>query len=120
MRCGCPFAADSFAGVMANHMLYHVADQHGAVAEVRRVLAPGGAFVAVTNAIDHFAELTPAAGRGDGTATAGAGLASGSAPITAVSCSRPTSTRSCCTSTATSWSCPSPARSSATSAARVT
>jgi SAM-dependent methyltransferase len=54
-----PFATEAFAGVMANHMLYHVADQHGAVAEVRRVLAPGGAFVAVTNAIDHFAELGP-------------------------------------------------------------
>ena len=54
-----PFATDSFAGVMANHMLYHVADQHAAVAEVRRVLATGGAFVAVTNAIDHFAELGP-------------------------------------------------------------
>ena len=54
-----PFATDTFAGVMANHMLYHVADQHGAVAEVRRVLAPGGAFVAVTNALDHFAELSP-------------------------------------------------------------
>jgi SAM-dependent methyltransferase len=54
-----PFATDAFAGVMANHMLYHVADQHGAVAEVRRVLAPGAAFVAVTNALDHFAELTP-------------------------------------------------------------
>ena len=54
-----PFATDVLAGVMANHMLYHVADQHAAVAEVRRVLAPGGSFVAVTNAIDHFAELGP-------------------------------------------------------------
>jgi len=54
-----PFATDAFDGVMANHMLYHVRDQHAAVADVRRVLAPGGAFVAVTNAIDHMAELGP-------------------------------------------------------------
>ena len=53
-----PFATHTFGGVMANHMLYHVADQGRAVAEVRRVLAPGGAFVAVTNAEDHFAEFT--------------------------------------------------------------
>lgn len=52
-----PFASASFGGVMANHMLYHVADQDAAVTEVRRVLDRDGAFVAVTNAVDHFAEL---------------------------------------------------------------
>jgi SAM-dependent methyltransferase len=52
-----PFATGAFGGVMANHMLYHVADQDSAVAEVRRVLADGGSFVAVTNAMDHFAEF---------------------------------------------------------------
>jgi len=53
-----PFATGAFGGVMANHMLYHVADQDAAVAEVRRVLRDGGAFVAVTNAADHFAEFS--------------------------------------------------------------
>jgi ubiquinone/menaquinone biosynthesis C-methylase UbiE len=53
-----PFDVASFDGVMANHMLYHVADQDAAVAEVRRVLVDGGSFVAVTNAVDHFAEFT--------------------------------------------------------------
>jgi SAM-dependent methyltransferase len=52
-----PFDDGAFDGVMANHMLYHVADQDAAVAEVRRVLAGDGTFVAVTNAIDHMAEL---------------------------------------------------------------
>jgi SAM-dependent methyltransferase len=52
-----PFVSGSLAGVMANHMLYHVADQDAALAEVRRVLPPGGSFVASTNAEDHFAEF---------------------------------------------------------------
>jgi len=53
-----PFGSDTFGGVMANHMLYHVADQDAAVAEVRRILTLDGAFVAVTNAVDHFAEFS--------------------------------------------------------------
>ncbi len=36
--------------VLANHMLYHVPQIEGAVAEVHRVLRPGGYFVAATNA----------------------------------------------------------------------
>jgi SAM-dependent methyltransferase len=53
--------------VMANHMLYHVADLHQTLAEVRRVLVPGGTFLVVTNGLDHFVEfdslLGEAAGR---------------------------------------------------------
>ena len=55
--------------VMANHMLYHVADLAGTLAEIRRVLVPGGVLLAVTNGRDHFVEfdrlLGQAAGRPD-------------------------------------------------------
>lgn len=42
-----PFADESFDGVIAMHMLYHVDDPAGAIAEMARVLKPGG-FLAVT------------------------------------------------------------------------
>ena len=55
--------------VMANHMLYHVADLARTLAEIRRVLVPGGVLLAVTNGLDHFVELDrllgQAAGRPD-------------------------------------------------------
>ncbi|HEY1015946.1 MAG TPA: methyltransferase domain-containing protein [Herpetosiphonaceae bacterium] len=38
-----------FDVVIANHMLYHVADRPRAYAEIRRVLRPGGLLVAATN-----------------------------------------------------------------------
>ena len=38
--------------VLANHMLYHVPQIERAVAEIQRVLRPGGRFVAATNARD--------------------------------------------------------------------
>lgn len=38
--------------VLANHMLYHVPQIEEAVAEIHRVLRPGGYFVAATNARD--------------------------------------------------------------------
>ena len=38
--------------VLANHMLYHIPQIEQAVAEVHRVLRPGGHFVAATNARD--------------------------------------------------------------------
>ena len=37
-----PFAAQSFDGVIANHMLYHVQNRTQALEEIRRVLLPGG------------------------------------------------------------------------------
>lgn len=52
-----PFAGDAFDAVMANHMLYHVADIGLAVREARRVLVDGGTFLAVANATAHLAEL---------------------------------------------------------------
>jgi SAM-dependent methyltransferase len=52
-----PFHDDAFDRVLAPHMLYHCPDIPAAVAELRRVLRPGGAMVAVTNAHDHLSEL---------------------------------------------------------------
>jgi SAM-dependent methyltransferase len=52
-----PFADESFDGVIANHMLYHVSDRPRAFAEIARVLRPGGAFYASTNGRDHLKEL---------------------------------------------------------------
>jgi len=43
--------------VLAPHMLYHCPDISAAVADLRRVLAPGGTLIAVTNARDHLREL---------------------------------------------------------------
>ncbi len=52
-----PFEADTFDVVIANHMLYHVPDLSKAVAEVRRVLKPGGTLYAATNGKGHMLEL---------------------------------------------------------------
>jgi SAM-dependent methyltransferase len=52
-----PFAPGAFDVVLAPHMLYHVPDIALAAAEARRVLRPGGVFVAVTNGRAHLAEL---------------------------------------------------------------
>ena len=52
-----PFEDGSFDGVIANHMLYHVPDRPRALAEIARVLRPGGLFYASTNGTDHLKEL---------------------------------------------------------------
>jgi SAM-dependent methyltransferase len=52
-----PFPDASFDGVIANHMLYHVPDREKALAEIRRVLRPGGRFYAATNGRAHMREV---------------------------------------------------------------
>lgn len=52
-----PFEDDRFDVVVANHMLYHVADRPAALAEVKRVLKKNGRFYAATNGADHMREL---------------------------------------------------------------
>jgi ubiquinone/menaquinone biosynthesis C-methylase UbiE len=52
-----PFADASFDLVVAAWMLYHVPDLDRGLAEIARVLVPGGALVAVTNSIEHLHEL---------------------------------------------------------------
>jgi len=51
------FADESFDGVIANHMLYHVADRPRALAGIERVLRPGGLFYASTNGREHLKEI---------------------------------------------------------------
>lgn len=52
-----PFAEHTFDAVMANHMLYHVPDVERAVLEARRVLKPGGIFIAATNSLQSMPEF---------------------------------------------------------------
>jgi SAM-dependent methyltransferase len=59
-----PFEDDAFDLVAAMWMLYHVPDLDLALAEVRRVLRPGGRFLAVTNGDEHVAALRRDGGGG--------------------------------------------------------
>ena len=52
-----PVRDEVFDVVLAAHMLYHVPDRRAAVRELRRVLAPGGTCVAVTNGANHLLPL---------------------------------------------------------------
>ena len=59
-----PFADGSFDCAVAAWMLFHVPDLDRGLAELARVLRPGGiAFVAVTNAAHHLDALRELAGR---------------------------------------------------------
>jgi hypothetical protein len=55
-----PVRDGAFDVVLAVHMLYHVPDRSAAVGELRRVLAPGGVCVAVTNGAQHLRTTWPA------------------------------------------------------------
>ncbi|MCB0133093.1 MAG: class I SAM-dependent methyltransferase [Caldilineaceae bacterium] len=61
-----PFPAASLDGVIANHMLYHVPDRARALAEIRRVLKPGGTLVAATNSADNMRALHDLVARATG------------------------------------------------------
>lgn len=52
-----PFADGTFDVVIAMHMLYHVADQERAVAELHRVLKPGGTLAVTNNGADNLRQL---------------------------------------------------------------
>jgi SAM-dependent methyltransferase len=52
-----PFEDESFDAALAAWMLYHVPDVERAIAELARVLRPGGRLVAVTNRVEHLREL---------------------------------------------------------------
>jgi len=57
-----PYDDGSFDVVAAMWMLYHVPDLHRGLAEIARVLRPGGLLVAATNGDDHLADLRREAG----------------------------------------------------------
>lgn len=52
-----PFDDGSFDGVVAMHMMYHLADQAGALAEMYRVLKPGGWLAVTTNGVGNMREM---------------------------------------------------------------
>jgi SAM-dependent methyltransferase len=58
-----PFADGAFDCAVANWMLYHVPDLDRALAELARVLRPGGRLVAATNGLLHLGELWALVGR---------------------------------------------------------
>ena len=47
----------TFDGVVANHMLYHVPDRAKGIAEIHRVLKPGGLLFAATNGRGNMGAL---------------------------------------------------------------
>jgi ubiquinone/menaquinone biosynthesis C-methylase UbiE len=51
-----PFEDATFDAVVANSMLYHVPDRPRALAEIHRVLTPGGRLYAATNGENHMRE----------------------------------------------------------------
>lgn len=51
------FGDEEFDVAVAVWMLYHVADLDRGLAELERVIKPGGRLVAVTNSVDHLQEL---------------------------------------------------------------
>lgn len=52
-----PYEDASFDAVMAHFMLYHVSDRPKVLAEIARVLKPGGKFYAATLGADHILEI---------------------------------------------------------------
>jgi SAM-dependent methyltransferase len=57
-----PFDDESFDVVTCNWVLYHLVDPDRGIAELARVLRPGGRFVGIYNRREHLAELWAAVG----------------------------------------------------------
>jgi SAM-dependent methyltransferase len=68
-----PVRDGAFDVVLAPHMLYHVADREQAIRELRRVLAPRGILVAVTNGARHGHPLHELIERAAGGGASGSG-----------------------------------------------
>lgn len=64
-------AFDAVLAVPAVHMLYHVPSRESAIAELRRVLIPGGTCIAVTNGARHMRSLRELVERAVGKQTPG-------------------------------------------------
>ncbi len=52
-----PYADETFDALIANHMLYHIPDRPQAIAEMKRVLKPGGRLFATTVGGNHMKEM---------------------------------------------------------------
>jgi len=52
-----PFEDDSFDMVVAMHVMYHLPDPATGIAEVFRVLKPGGRFAVTTNGVENMREI---------------------------------------------------------------
>jgi SAM-dependent methyltransferase len=53
-----PFADGSFDGAVANHVLYHLPSPRAGLAELRRVVRPGGWVAVATNGAGHMSEVS--------------------------------------------------------------
>ncbi len=60
-----PYEDVDFDAVIANHMLYHLPDRMAALAEIRRILKPGGKFYASTIGDMHLSEIADLLGAFD-------------------------------------------------------
>ena len=58
-----PFENGAFDAACANHVLYHLPDVGRGIAELARVLRPGGRLVATTNALRSLGEMWDLVGR---------------------------------------------------------
>lgn len=53
-----PFAGGTFDGALANHVLYHLDDPRAGLAELHRVVRPGGWVAVATNGRGHMREVS--------------------------------------------------------------
>ena len=76
-----PIPSGTFECVLANRVLYHVPDLDAGIAEIARVLAPGGRLVAVTYGSRHLQELWDALGEPNPSSTSTFSSDSGGAAL---------------------------------------